>query len=131
VPPRYAARRASRNRPIVGAGHGVAWHSSALAICASWKQKLAGASRYHGGLNSDEFAAILQRGERVLTANQNDRMAAAMKGLIARGEKSGGTAPTIVFNISTPNADSFQRSQSQIMARAGAMIGVAQRRNGS
>lgn len=68
--------------------------------------------------------------KRALTANQNDRMAAAMKGLVARGEESGDQAPTIVFNITTPNADSFRRSQSQIMARAGAMIGVAQRRNG-
>ena len=102
----------------------------ALALKPVALSVLTGAPRFHSGLNSDEFAAILQRGERVLTANQNNQFIATMKGLSAQGERRSSQAPTIVFNITTPNADSFQRSQAQIMARAGAMIGTAQRRNG-
>ncbi len=58
-----------------------------------------GARRYHNGLMPDEFPAILQKGETVLP--KNTRM--------------GGN--NIVFNISTPNAQSFMDSRGQIMAK--------------
>jgi soluble lytic murein transglycosylase-like protein len=90
-----------------------------------------GAPRYHTGLGADEFAAILQRGERVLTANQNNRLAATLNGLTAQGEKPQAPGPTIVFNITTPDADSFQRSRTQIMGQAAAALGRATRKTGA
>lgn len=45
----------------------------------------AGAPRFHNGLKSDELPAILQKGERVLTARQWDRTVSTMSGLAARG----------------------------------------------
>jgi len=89
------------------------------------------APRFHTGLGADEFAAILQRGERVLTANQNTRLAATLTGLSAQGEKPQTPAPTIVFNITTPDADSFQRSRTQIMGQAAAALGRATRKTGA
>ncbi len=91
----------------------------------------AGAPRYHSGLGADEFAAILQRGERVLTANQNSRLAATLTGLTAQGERTRSPAPTIVFNITTPDADSFLRSRTQIMGQAAAALGRATRKTGA
>jgi len=89
------------------------------------------APRFHTGLGADEFAAILQRGERVLTANQNTRLAATLNGLTAQGEKPQAPGPTIVFNITTPDADSFQRSRTQIMGQAAAALGRASRKTGA
>jgi soluble lytic murein transglycosylase-like protein len=91
----------------------------------------AGAPRFHSGLGADEFAAILQRGERVLTANQNTRLAATLNGLTVQGEKRHSPVPTIVFNITTPDADSFQRSRTQIMGQAAAALGRATRKTGA
>ncbi|MGE4043593.1 MAG: phage tail length tape measure family protein [Acetobacteraceae bacterium] len=91
----------------------------------------AGAPRHHSGLGADEFAAILQRGERVLTANQNNRLAATLTGLTTQGERTPSQAPTIVFNITTPDADSFLRSRTQIMGQAAAALGRATRKTGA
>lgn len=66
----------------------------------------ASAPRFHSGLGGDEFAAVLQRGERVLTAPQQRQAVAA-----ARGD-----APVTV-NINLPpgaNPDTFRRSRGQI-----------------
>lgn len=88
-----------------------------------------GAPRFHTGLNSDEFATILQRGERVLTAQQDTRMGAALMGLTASAANSNrGGQQNVVFNIQTPNADSFQRSQTQIYAQAASALRRTQRR---
>jgi len=89
----------------------------------------ASARRYHDGLGDDEFPAILQRGERVLTANQDQR-ATALMGRMAdmmantstpagtqhadSGRQKNGNSMTMIVN--TPNASSFRSSQSQIMA---------------
>jgi hypothetical protein len=85
----------------------------------------ASARRYHDGLGDDEFPAILQRGERVLTANQDQR-ATALMGRMAdmmantstpagtQHADSDGNSMTMIVN--TPNASSFRSSQSQIMA---------------
>jgi hypothetical protein len=43
------------------------------------------------------------------------------------GVAAGGGAPTIVMHISTPDANSFMKSQKQIMAAANARLGSAQR----
>ncbi len=83
-----------------------------------------GAPRYHTGLNSDEFAAILQRGERVMTANQSQRLAAAMNGM------GGGGNVTNVFHLpNVTNADSFRRSAPQIAQLLLAQQERSQRRN--
>lgn len=79
----------------------------------------AGAPRMHSGgwagLRSDEVPAILQRGERVLSRRE-----------VAAGY--GQARPIqVVMNISTPDANSFRRSQGQIMADARRALGRAQR----
>ena len=43
------------------------------------------------------------------------------------GVRSGGSAPTIVMNISTPDAQSFQRSQGQIAAQMSRALGRGKR----
>ena len=80
------------------------------------------APRYHAGLQSDEFAAILQRGERVLTANQNARVENTLR---AAGGAGG---HTFNFNITTPDAQSFSRSQGQIAASTAATLSAVARR---
>lgn len=72
----------------------------------------AGAPRFHNGLMPDEFPAILQKGETVLPKNT----------------KMGGN--NIIFNISTPNAQSFMESQGQIMSKLAAQMGRHKARNG-
>ena len=87
------------------------------------------APRFHAGLGGDEFAAILQRGERVLTERQQAQVAAAA------GNKGAG-GPT-VFNLSFPNvrgtkqdADSFARSAQQSLQMALDAQTRAKSRNG-
>ena len=90
-----------------------------------------GAARFHDGLGDDEFPAILQRGERVLTANQDQRATAMMSRMADMIANSNASTPagtqrpdsgrqqngrSVIMNISTPNAGSFRHSQSQIMA---------------
>lgn len=76
----------------------------------------AGAPRYHGGgiagLKPDEVPAILQRGEEVVSRKDRQRR---------------GTGVNLVMNISTPDANSFRASQSQISAEAARGISRARR----
>jgi len=44
-------------------------------------QTVAGAPRFHTGLNADEMVAVLQRGERVLTARQDHALRAVLTGM--------------------------------------------------
>jgi hypothetical protein len=90
----------------------------------------AGALRFHDGLGDDEFPAVLQRGERVLTANQDQRSTALMSRMAdalantstpagtqhadSGRQNQGGHRMTMIVN--TPNASSFRSSQPQIMA---------------
>jgi hypothetical protein len=79
---------------------------------------LATAPRLHSGgmagLRPDEVPAILQRGEMVLSRAQLRAM-----GRDERDSRAGQERPVqVVFNITTPDADSFRRSQGQIMAEA-------------
>lgn len=87
-----------------------------------------GAKRYHSGLKNDEFAAILQRGERVLTRKQHSEATAIMEQLTAEvarknlgaanspsnGGNSGGFQQNIT--VFAKDADSFKRTEGQIMA---------------
>jgi hypothetical protein len=82
----------------------------------------AGADRFHGGgspgLRPDEVPAILQRGERVLSRRE-----------VAEGQRGGGgdRGVTVNMTITTPNADSFRRSQGQITAEMSRAIARARR----
>lgn len=79
----------------------------------------AGAPRLHDGgvlgLRSNEVPAILQRGEEVLTRDDPRHRANAQG------------AVTVVMNVTTPDAQSFRRSQGQIMADVSTGIGRARR----
>jgi hypothetical protein len=71
----------------------------------------ANAPRYHGGLGGNEFAAILQKGERVLTERQQQQVQAVAGG--------GGDAPVVHVNIDARGATTeavggFRRSLPQM-----------------
>ena len=86
---------------------------------------VAAAPRFHSGLGADEFAAVLQRGERVLTARQSRGVAQTVDGL------SNGGGARVIVTINTPDADSFVRSKTQVAnAMRSAMNGAA-RKTGS
>ncbi len=86
--------------------------ASSVARRAVPSHLFAGAPRFHNGLMPDEFPAILQKGETVLPRNT----------------KMGGN--NIVFNITTPNAQSFMDSQGQIMSKLATQMGRHKSRNG-
>jgi len=72
------------------------------------------------GLRPDEVPAILQRGERVLSRRE-----------VSEGQRGGGNGRdggvTVNMSISTPDADSFRRSQGQITAEMSRAIARARR----
>lgn len=84
----------------------------------------ANAPKFHtGGLVSGEVPAILQEGEEVLTARD------------PRHRKNGGKrmdrgGHTINVHISTPNAESFHKSQGQTAAALARGLNMANRRHG-
>jgi len=85
---------------------------------------IAGLPRFHGGLGGNEFAAILQRGERVLTERQQQQVQAA----------AGGGGDTVSISIdarnSTPEAvNSFRRSLPQIAGIMSDQMTKAKMRN--
>jgi len=76
------------------------------------------APRFHDGtfLKSDEVPAILQRGERVLNRSE------------AAAYERGAKAPIVLnFAVTTPDAASFRRAQSQITADMAAALRRAER----
>ena len=100
----------------------------------------AAARRFHSGLSGDEFPAILQRGERVLTASQDSRNSNAMARLanaVANQSSPAGTAKPVVpavnnhisMVVNTPDAPSFRRSSSQVMAITHASMGRSAAKN--
>lgn len=88
------------------AGEGLASRAAGLGL-------FLGAPRYHGGgvagLGPDEVPAILRRGERIRTLEQE---AALQRQMAARG---GGVRVTLNVN-GVADADSFRRSEGQILA---------------
>jgi len=90
------------------------------------------APRYHSGgvvgarpsLLPDEVPAVLRRKELVLTEAQQGAVARSLAG--GRGGRAVTLAP--VFNITTPNPDTFRKSQGQIASDIGAMLSAASRR---
>lgn len=104
----------------------------------------AGAPKFHDGLfKKDEYPAVLQRGERVLTENQNKRNLELVEGLSAKveelsaGRAAGGGRPgrygdtnqSITNNIYPRDVDSFRRSQGQIWADTQLKMGRMASRN--
>jgi hypothetical protein len=76
----------------------------------------AGAPRFHQGLGGDEFAAILRRGERVLTEDADQRAQRTMRGLAEQASRPRNST-VINYHVTAPDADSFRRSQRQILTR--------------
>jgi hypothetical protein len=88
---------------------------------------LSGAPRYHSGLTSAEYPAILKRGERVLTANDNQRNLSLIQGLSDRLEASqkngaqtqgafGSNSYKQQFVVYAQDANSFKKTQGQLMS---------------
>lgn len=74
------------------------------------------APRLHQGLKDDEFAAVLQRGERVLRADDNKRMMNVMR---QAGSKGGGLVYSPSINLSTgPSGGGMSEAQSRRVSRA-------------
>jgi len=83
--------------------------------------------RFHEGMGGDEFAAILQKGERVLTTQQQQQVAAA-----ANSNESKSNGP-MIFNFSFPansSPDSFRRAGQQVANNVSMVIDRAKSRNG-
>jgi TP901 family phage tail tape measure protein len=106
---------------------GVSWIHGGAEVGATHPFKMgsihasafAGAKRYHTGLKNDEFPAILQQGERVLTADQNKKATSLLKGAananrIGGEEAAGGTnvvtfAPKTEINIQMSGSSGDQQ----------------------
>ncbi len=106
----------------VGAGHPKSGYR--MVPARAW----AGAVKHHKGLKGTEYPAILKRGEKVLTANDNRRNSAVIEGLTDRLEqmqknnskqanrRSGLTNVNQNINVYAQDANSFRRSEGQLMA---------------
>ena len=117
-----------------------------------------GARRYHDGgpiLGNDEVPIIAKRGERVLNMSDSALLAQSLSkpghglmrddalspqslqggrrqsGVNSNGYSDGNNGGhTIYMNVSTPDAQSFKKSEGQIGHEVGSAINRAQRRNG-
>lgn len=88
-----------------------------------------GAPRFHSGLKNDEYAAILQKGERVLTRDQDKTNMKMLRNSVEQ-PRSERMPVTVNYEIHTKDAGSFRRSQGQIDARTATALSRAQgRRN--
>ncbi|QXN72638.1 tape measure protein [Rhodobacter phage RcZahn] len=88
------------------------------------------APRYHDGLQSNEFRAVLERGERVLTERDNKRVERVLE-RVGSGDMGGSrAAPNVNMYVTTPDAGSFKQAQSSIMARTHAGMSRAAARRG-
>ena len=88
------------------------------------RKRIAESNRFQYGTNfvqgppgADRVPAFLTRGEGVVTAQANRDNPGAVAAL-NRGESADGRKVTVVQNITTPDADSFRRSQRQMAQRA-------------
>ena len=96
------------------------------------------APRLHGGLKQDEFPAILQTGEAVLSRVQTAQTSRAGEMLSRMDSERPKTATqrgmageTHIhnWNITTPDVNSFRKAQGQVQAAAARQLTVANRRN--
>jgi len=81
---------------MISSGMGGLYHSGGMVGSATKFKPLTGAQianapRFHSGLGNDEFAAILQEGERVLTKNQTSQAMGIVNAVAKNGGAGGGT----------------------------------------
>lgn len=117
----------------VGSGHPASGYRMVSAAA------MLGANRYHDGLGNDEFAAVLQRGERVLTKRQNRSAMTVIEDLThavanQNGDTgmamAGGRGNTNIFNmnIQATDQDSIRRSRGQTEKLMATSLAKAQAR---
>lgn len=106
-----------------GDSGGGSWISSALSGLGSLLGFADGGSMVIGGTPGVDRNVLSINDKPVARVSRGETLA-----VTPQGQGSGG-AVSMQFNISTPDANSFQRSQGQIMARAQAQMSRAQRRN--
>ncbi len=87
------------------------------------------APKYHDGLQSNEFRAVLERGERVLTERDNQRVERVLE-RVASGEINRRDGGTVNMYVNTPDAGSFNQSRSSTMAKMQAGLSRAAARRG-
>jgi lambda family phage tail tape measure protein len=107
-----------------GDSGGGSWISSALSGLGSLLGFADGGSMVIGGTPGVDRNVLSINDKPVARVSRGETLA-----VTPQGSGSGGNV-TMQFNISTPDANSFQRSQGQILARANAQMSRAQRRNG-
>ena len=109
---------------VVGAG--------GHAVRALPASTFASAPRFHSGLKSDEMAAVLQRGERVLTASQNKRAVKTMDGLARQAEPRGAFTYAPVIDARGADVEAvarLERGQAQQAAQMEALSKAQFRRD--
>ena len=82
--------------------------------------------RFHDGLAPDEFRAVLKRNEAVFTPEQLKVLGVAMSSG-GRDNSARSGPPTIINNFTTPDPDSFRRTESQVGRRMAREIDLASR----
>jgi len=100
---------------------GGSWISSALSGLGSLLGFADGGSMMIGGTPGVDRNVLSLNDKPVAKVSRGETLTVSPQGT--------GGSTNLVFNISTPDANSFQRSQGQIMARAQAQMSRAQRRN--
>ncbi|MET0598743.1 MAG: hypothetical protein ABWZ57_12860 [Mesorhizobium sp.] len=106
----------------VGSGHPASGYRALPA--SAWRN----AVKHHNGLKGAEYPAILKRGEKVLTANDNRRNSNVIAGMADRIEnlqrannqnpnrRFGQTSVSQNINVYAQDANSFRKSEGQLMA---------------
>jgi hypothetical protein len=87
---------------------------------------IASAPRYHSGLNDREFPAILEKGERVLTGDQNQRMMKALKQ--GQSGAQGNTVTIGDINVQQQSTGDPLKDQQHAQATAKAIDGMLNKR---
>jgi TP901 family phage tail tape measure protein len=82
-----------------------------------------------GTSRSDSIPAMLSNGEFVVNARATRQNRALLEAMNSGANVDGGSGVTVVQNISTPDADSFRRSDNQINARLQQELARSRKRN--
>jgi len=111
---------------------GVVGHSPAVRVRPVPAALFNHAPRFHSGLLPDEFPAILQSGETVLSRTQGKEIrqkADVMPHTEQQEGKMSSQARPVIVNINTPDANSFRRAEQQVSAQVSRSMRHADRRN--
>jgi tape measure domain-containing protein len=92
---------------MIAGGMGGLFHGGGTVGSAGRRKHLTGAQiamapRFHSGLASDEFAAVLQRGEQVLTQKQTGVAMAALDKVASSGNRQAGTTINVDARYAQP-----------------------------